>query len=693
MSEPIKIVVTAQTAAAAAELQKIPEVIKKAKAESDKFGGALNGNRMAMMELGHVGRATAESLAFGMNPLKVLALESPRIIQSMTMMGVSLAAMAPYLLAVGAAAGAGYLTWQAYMSGVEDTTKANEDLVKSLDKVPALLEKINSLKKIGLISPEAAREFADYLGQNPKKPLYRHDDGSVNEFKMGREEEYYRTGDPFKDQTTHQVDKPGTQLTPPEALDYVQKNKLPQVSAAQAAELSKYQAAQKKINDDALTGLPKEIQLIKERNEANRDALLTAAQGAGNLIGPKQLTEGTQLLLEKSLATEKQQIAAAEAKADAERSKRFDDWVKKQGDAFLETLRENQKKLQDEEKLTAEKNRQLQLEQQINRAKNEAALAAVRGNPFLTSDEKRQQSIPLIQNQIADNQIAQSDNQAQQQKTDDLKAQLLLQRQFIDLQVQSAQLQNELATAQHPWLTQMEELKSQAQITMTSLAATFSSVFNTAISSISSGITGLIMGTMTWGQALASIGNTILTTVIQAIVQMGVRWVLTRIMMALVGASLDKAALASALVTDKALIAANVTPAALAAVATYGSATSAAIPVYAMASAGMLSAKEGGYTGDGPEDQVTGYFHAREFVFSAPAVRNIGLDNLESMHAAAARGGSSSGGGAGTPAGAGGGVSVYSFTNPQDMAEHLAKNDDHEKYIVDVLRRHIHRFR
>src|SRR6185437_2119190 len=63
------------------------------------------------------------------------------------------------------------------------------------------------------------------------------------------------------------------------------------------------------------------------------------------------------------------------------------------------------------------------------------------------------------------------------------------------------------------------------------MAHTFETVFNSAIQSISKGITGLIMGTMTWRQALFQIGNTIMTTLIQSIIEMGVRWVLTHVLM------------------------------------------------------------------------------------------------------------------------------------------------------------------
>ncbi len=50
----------------------------------------------------------------------------------------------------------------------------------------------------------------------------------------------------------------------------------------------------------------------------------------------------------------------------------------------------------------------------------------------------------------------------------------------------------------------------------------------------------------------------------------------------------------------------------------------------------------GGYTGNGPASQVAGEVHRREFVFSAPAVENVGLANLSALHDAARGGGSPS---------------------------------------------------
>lgn len=68
--------------------------------------------------------------------------------------------------------------------------------------------------------------------------------------------------------------------------------------------------------------------------------------------------------------------------------------------------------------------------------------------------------------------------------------------------------------------------------------------------------------------------------------------------------------------------------------------------------AGGPGLQGGGFTGHGPTNQPAGVVHGQEFVFSAPAVRNIGVDFLEGLHGAARRG---------DAGGQGGGDVIYQF--------------------------------
>ena len=168
------------------------------------------------------------------------------------------------------------------------------------------------------------------------------------------------------------------------------------------------------------------------------------------------------------------------------------------------------------------------------------------------------------------------------------------------------------------------QLRESFGTTAQQIAQVYTSVIGSAVSSISNGLTGLIMQTMTWRQALLSIGTTILTTIVSSIVQMGVRWILTHTLMAGVAKALAAASLAANIPIAAAQASIWATPAALATVASFGGAAAAAPGQLALAiGAAQLEAlgsfDTGGYTGDGPRDQVAGVVHRRELVLDADA--------------------------------------------------------------------------
>ena len=94
-----------------------------------------------------------------------------------------------------------------------------------------------------------------------------------------------------------------------------------------------------------------------------------------------------------------------------------------------------------------------------------------------------------------------------------------------------------------------------------------------------------------------------------------------------------------------------------------GGATAASMNAISPAAAGVIASggaglfDTGGYTGRGNPARVAGLVHEEEYVFSAPAVRSIGLGNLERMHRTAkggrgfAEGGYTGGGAADTGGG------------------------------------------
>jgi hypothetical protein len=175
------------------------------------------------------------------------------------------------------------------------------------------------------------------------------------------------------------------------------------------------------------------------------------------------------------------------------------------------------------------------------------------------------------------------------------------------------------------------------------MATSFKTVFDSSISSISNGITGLIMRTKTWGQALSEIRTSILTSIIQSIVEMGTRWVMTHVIMAAVskGFSALRIALgwteAGAGVSQAAVQTPGLaTNAALASAGTWGlssiigiAALLAMVGVAVAALSGGFA--EGGYTGSGGKYDVAGLVHRGEFVVPQDAVNRIGLPRLNAM--------------------------------------------------------------
>lgn len=108
--------------------------------------------------------------------------------------------------------------------------------------------------------------------------------------------------------------------------------------------------------------------------------------------------------------------------------------------------------------------------------------------------------------------------------------------------------------------------------------------------SATNALVGLVNGTQSWQQALANIGNTILSSVIGTLVQMGAEWVKQQ----LIGEAASAAATAKALAEATALGSAWATPAYLANVATMGGAATVGS---ASLAAGVAGAKVLGLAG------------------------------------------------------------------------------------------------
>lgn len=168
-------------------------------------------------------------------------------------------------------------------------------------------------------------------------------------------------------------------------------------------------------------------------------------------------------------------------------------------------------------------------------------------------------------------------------------------------------------------------LEDQFGTTAQGIARSFTSVIGSAVDSVSQGIEGLIMGTMTWSDALRNVARTMLTSVVQAISRMFAEWIAKRALAAIKNMLFSE--------QEGATDAAAKAPGALmSSISSYGIAAAIGLAALIAAMAAIGGGfKAGGYTGDGSPDAVAGVVHRGEFVVPASAVDRIGVRNLEAM--------------------------------------------------------------
>jgi len=192
----------------------------------------------------------------------------------------------------------------------------------------------------------------------------------------------------------------------------------------------------------------------------------------------------------------------------------------------------------------------------------------------------------------------------------------------------------------------LARLQDQFGTVAENIARTFVDVIGTAVNTVSEGITALILGTKTWGQALRSIYNAVLTSLIQGIVQMGVQWVLTHVIMK--GVTLAWHALLNALgwsqvaqtnAQESAKTPALATNAALASAGSYG--TSAVVGIallvamigVAIAAAAGAFAQGGLVHGPGgpTSDSILARLSPGEYVVPAQHVDRLGVGFFDAI--------------------------------------------------------------
>jgi hypothetical protein len=168
----------------------------------------------------------------------------------------------------------------------------------------------------------------------------------------------------------------------------------------------------------------------------------------------------------------------------------------------------------------------------------------------------------------------------------------------------------------------MQQMRDEFSITAQKIAQTFHGVVRGSIDSVSDGLTNVIIGTETWGEAMANVAKTIGTSVVNAIVRMFTEWVAKRALMGL-------ANIAWSAKEGAADVAAKTPGALMSSISSFGVAAAVGTAALLAALAAFGAFKEGGYTGDGAANQAAGVVHKGEYVIPAPVVSRLGAGYFE----------------------------------------------------------------
>jgi hypothetical protein len=208
-------------------------------------------------------------------------------------------------------------------------------------------------------------------------------------------------------------------------------------------------------------------------------------------------------------------------------------------------------------------------------------------------------------------------------------------------------------------------------------------------------IAGLIFRTGNWKQAILQLGESFVAQLATMVIQT----ILARTVLSALNRAFGQADQQAVAAQGQAAAAAWAPGATAASIASYGAAAGAGLAAYLAAigigTAGTVAAagvggglERGGYT-FGREGQFAGFVHGEEFVFSAPAVRNVGRDLLESMHSVAvsspSRDPGSSGGRAGGSSGRGGDIHIFNFTDMDALRKAYQRSGHSKKFIIDTV--------
>ncbi len=242
----------------------------------------------------------------------------------------------------------------------------------------------------------------------------------------------------------------------------------------------------------------------------------------------------------------------------------------------------------------------------------------------------------------------------------------------------------------------MKQLREEAGTVAEAIARTFKNVIGAAISSISSGISGLIKGTMTWGEVLLNIGTSVMDALIDSVVTYVIKWITGHTAMEAASSALSALKISLGWAESAAQIAASVATlptlaiqAVLAAIGSYGTAAVVGIALLvAGLGVGIAAATgafaEGGYTGGGGKYEPAGVVHRGEWVMPQETVNRYGLSGMQAIQDGSAPSGGGQGGGSKVT------VAIFDERSKSQMKQFMEEREFEDR-VVQIVGRNGHR--
>jgi len=260
---------------------------------------------------------------------------------------------------------------------------------------------------------------------------------------------------------------------------------------------------------------------------------------------------------------------------------------------------------------------------------------------------------------------------------------------FIRLQQEGFELQQEIDS--YNFFGRMKqtirEIAAEIGSTTEIIARNFKTFIGGAIDALANGISGLIQGTLTWGNALRQIGSSIMTAIISSIARMFAQWIVGRL-----------AVKAVEVASSAAEAAAKAPSALMSSIASYGTATIVGIALFLAALGVGIAAAAGAFAGGGlvkgqggaKSDNILARLSNGEYVIPAGAVQAYGAAYFDQFRSPSAASQPTSGSAA-AAAQSRPRLNFGFFDNRSEMRD-WAYSQEGETVILDVVGRNKHRF-